>query len=48
MQIVLDTNYSQGNAEIAPIKIFATENAENRGFTNFIYDGITSVLLLFY
>lgn len=26
--------------ETASIKIFTTENVENRGFTNFIYDGI--------
>ncbi|MWZ86733.1 putative basic amino acid antiporter YfcC [Francisella tularensis] len=33
---------SQGNPKTAPVKIFATEDGNNRGFTNFIYDGITS------
>lgn len=33
---------SQGNPETSPVKVFATENSQSRGFTNFIYDGITS------
>ena len=33
---------SQGNPKTVPVKIFAIENTENRGFTNFIYDDITS------
>jgi len=33
---------SQNTPKTSPVKLFATENSQNKGFTNFIYNGITS------